>query len=132
MGFDVEHHRIFSGCGNEVMTVLDTQTGKVIATAPIGAGCDGAGFDPTTGLAFSANGDDGTLTVVRESSAGKFEVAETVTTQRSARTMTIDPKNHHIYLSAAEFGPAPAPTAETPHPRPAMIKDSFVILVVGN
>jgi DNA-binding beta-propeller fold protein YncE len=130
MGFDIEHHRIFSGCGNKLMTVLDTETGKVIATVPIGEGVDGSGFDLETGLAFSSNGE-GTVTVVKESSPGKFEVAETVTTQRSARTMTIDPKTHNLYLPAAQFGPAPAPTPETPRPRPPIIKDSFVILVVG-
>jgi DNA-binding beta-propeller fold protein YncE len=130
MGFDLDHHRIFSGCGNKVMTVLDTETGKVIATVPIGEGCDGAGFDPETGLAFCSNGE-GTLTVVQESSPGKFEVAETVATQIGARTMTIDPKTHNIYLPTAQFAPPPASTPEVPRPRRTMIKDSFIILVVG-
>lgn len=130
MGFDIENHRIFSGCSNKVMTVLDTESGKVIAAVPIGGGCDGVGFDPETGLAFSSNGE-GTLTVVQESSPGKFEVAETVTTQRGARTMTIDPKTHNIYLPTAQFAPRAAPTPEVPRPRRRMIKDSFIILVVG-
>jgi YVTN family beta-propeller protein len=130
MGFDVEHHRIFSGCHNKLMTVLDVDSGKVVATVPIGEGVDGSGFDPSAGLAFSSNGE-GSLTVVRESSPGTFEVAETVPTQRGARTMAIDPQTHNIYLPTAEFGPAPAATAENPRPRPAMVKDSFVILVVG-
>ena len=126
MGFDAEHHRIFSGCGNKMMTVLDAESGKVIATVPIGQGVDGNGFDPATGLAFSSNGE-GTLTVAKESSPGKFEVAETVKTERGARTMTIDPKTHNIYLPTAQFPPA----AEGSRQRPAPIKDSFVILVVG-
>jgi DNA-binding beta-propeller fold protein YncE len=130
MGFDIEHHCIFSGCGNKLMTVLDTEFGKVIATVPIGEGCDGAGFDPEMRLAFSSNGE-GTLTVVRESSPGKFEVAETVTTQRGARTMTIDRKTHNIYLPTAQFGPPPLQTEEGKRHRSPMIKDSFVILVVG-
>jgi DNA-binding beta-propeller fold protein YncE len=130
MGFDVAHHHIFSGCANEVMTVLDTETGKIITTLPIGEDCDGAGFDATTGLAFSSNGE-GTVTVVKESSPGKFEVAETVTTQPGSRTMTIDPKTHNLYVPAAQFGPAPAPTAEDPEPRPPVIKGSFVLLVIG-
>lgn len=100
MAIDAEHHRVFSGCHNKVMAVLDTETGKVIAFVPIGDGVDGNGFDPGTGLVFSSNGD-GTLTVVREASPGKFEVAETVTTQRGSRTMAIDPKTHNIYLPAA-------------------------------
>lgn len=130
MGFDIEHHRIFSGCGNKLMTVLDVEAGKVIATVPIGEDCDGAGFDPGMGLAFSSN-EEGTLTVVRESSPGKFEAAETVTTQRGSRTMTIDPRTHNLYVPAAQFGPPPAPTQKVPHPRSPMIKDSFVILVLG-
>lgn len=130
MGLDVKHHRVFSVCRNKIMTVLDADAGKVIATVPTGGGTDGAGFDAGTGLAFSSNGE-GTLTVVRESSPGKFEVAENVTTQRGARTMAVDPKTHKIYLSTAEFGPTPAPTAEVPRPRPTPIKDSFTVLVVA-
>jgi DNA-binding beta-propeller fold protein YncE len=130
MGFDLDHHRIFSGCGNKVMTVLDTEKGTVIATVPIGAGCDGVEFDSVTGLAFASNGE-GTLTVVRETSPGKFDVVETVATQKSARTMTIDPTTHNIYLPAAQFTPPPAATPENPRPRGTIIKDSFIILVIG-
>jgi DNA-binding beta-propeller fold protein YncE len=129
MAMDIEHHRIFSGCHNKVMAVLDMQTGKVTATVPIGEGVDANAFDAWTGLAFSSNGD-GTLTVVTESSPGKFET-ETVPTQRGARTMALDPKTHKIYLPAAEFAPAPASPAGAPKPRPVMIKDSFAVLVVG-
>ncbi|MFI5304198.1 MAG: YncE family protein [Nitrospiria bacterium] len=130
MGYDPVHHRIFSGCHNKIMAILDTEAGKLIATVPIGEGVDGNGFDSATGLAFSSNGD-GTLTVARELTPGKFQVVETVMTQRGARTMAIDPKTNIIYLPAATFSPPPAATPEVPKPRPTMIKDSFVVLVVG-
>jgi len=130
MAIDAEHNRVFSGCHSKVMAVLDTETSNVIALVPIGEGVDANGFDPGTGLAFSSNGD-GTLTVVRETSPGKFEVAETVATERGSRTMAIDPKTHIIYLPAALFAPAPPATPEAPNPRPIMIKGSFTVLVVG-
>ncbi len=130
MGFDVEHHLAFSGCHNKIMTVLDTVSGQVIATVPIGAGVDGNHFDAGAGFAFSSNGD-GTLTVARESAPGKFEVAQTVSTERGARTMAIDMTTHRIYLPTARFGPVPPPTQDTPHPRPTIVSDSFVIVVVG-
>jgi DNA-binding beta-propeller fold protein YncE len=130
MGLDAQHHLVFSGCHNKIMTVLDADAGKVIATVPIGEGVDGNGFDPVKKLAFSANGE-GTLTIAQESSVSKFEVVATVTTQRGARTMAIDPKTHNIYLPTAQFGAAPPATPEAPRPRPAMIPDSFVVLVVG-
>jgi DNA-binding beta-propeller fold protein YncE len=130
MAIDAGHRRIFSGCHSKVMAVLDADTGTVIAFVPIGEGVDGNGFDPGTGLAFSSNGD-GSLTVVREASPGKFEVAGTVATQRGARTMAIDPKTHTIYLPTAEFAPPPPATPEAPKQRPVMIKDSFTVLVVG-
>lgn len=130
MGLDAEHHRVYSGCHNKVVTILNTETGKVIATMPIGEGVDGNGFDQERGLAFSANGE-GTLTVVRESAPGKFEVAETVTTQHGARTMAIDPKTHNIYLPTAQFSPQTASAADGSRPRPTMIRDSFAVLVVG-
>ena len=125
MGLDPEHHRVFSGCHNRIMTVLDVQAGKVIATLPIGAQVDGNGFDAGTGLAFSSNGD-GTLTVVREASPGTFVVAGTVATQRGSRTMAIDPKTHAIYLPGAQFSQPVGPAH-----RPEMLKESFEVLVVG-
>jgi DNA-binding beta-propeller fold protein YncE len=129
MAIDPEHRRIFSGCHNKVMTVLDMNSGHVIAAFPVGEGVDANAFDAGTGLVFSSNGE-GTLTIVRESSPGKFET-ETIPTQRGARTMALDTKTHKIYLPAAEYGPAPAPTPEAPNPRPAIIKGSFTVLVVG-
>ena len=130
MGLDSTNGRVYSGCHNKIMTVLDTKTGKVIATTPIGANVDGNGFDSETGLAFSSNGD-GTLTVVQESSPGKFEVVETVKTQRGSRTMAIDPKTHNIYLPAAQFTQPKESSQAGSKPRPEMVKDSFEVLVVG-
>lgn len=130
LAVDAVHGRVFSGCHNKVMSVLDIASGKVIASVPIGAGVDGNGYDPGAGFAFSSNGE-GTLTVARESSPGKFEVAETVTTEPGARTMAVDLKTHRIYLPTARFGPPAQPTADQPRPRPSLIPDSFVILVVG-
>jgi hypothetical protein len=126
---DVAHRRLFSVCGNKVMAISNPDSGKVVATVPIGGGADGAGFDAGRGFAFSSNGE-GTLTVVKES-GGKYEVVETATTQRGARTMAVDPKTHKLYLPTAEFGPTPAPTAQQPRPRPPSIPDSFTLLVVG-
>jgi DNA-binding beta-propeller fold protein YncE len=134
MALDAARHLIFSGCDNEMMTVLDVNTGKVISTVHIGAGVDGNGFDASTGFAFSANGEDGTLTVAKEESPGKWIAAETVATQKGARTMAIDPKTHLIYLPTAQYGPPIPPPAGAPagaRSRPSIIKDSFVILVVG-
>jgi YVTN family beta-propeller protein len=130
MGFDVEHHRVFSGCHNKIMTVLDTTTGKVISTVPVGGNVDGNGFDAGTGLAFSSNGD-GTLTVVRETSPGKYDVVETVSTQRGSRTMAIDPKSHYIYLPAARFNQPKESGLDGSKQRPVMVKGSFEVLVVG-
>ncbi|MEK6301980.1 MAG: YncE family protein [Acidobacteriota bacterium] len=130
LAIDRKHMRLFSVCGNKKMTVMDANTGKVIADLPIGGGTDAAGFDPETNLAFSSNGE-GTLTVVREDSADKFSVVENVPTQRGARTMALDAKTHNVYLATAQFGPPPAPTPERPNPRPTMIPNTFVILVFG-
>ncbi|MEO8127561.1 MAG: YncE family protein [Bryobacteraceae bacterium] len=129
LAMDSKSRRLFSVCGNKVMAVSDPDSGKVVASLPIGAGADGAGFDADLGLAFSSNGE-GSLTVVHKV-AGKYEVMETVKTQRSARTMAIDPKTHKIYLSAAELGPAPAPTAQQPRPRPQPLPGTFGVLVIG-
>jgi YVTN family beta-propeller protein len=138
MAIDSRHHRLFSVCHNGMMVVMNADNGKVVATPAIGKGPDAATFDPGKELAFSSNGQDGTLTVVREISPEKFAVVDTVPTQTSARTMAIDPKHHRIYLAAATMQAPPAttestPAAGTPPPRyrMSMVKDSFVILVVG-
>jgi DNA-binding beta-propeller fold protein YncE len=131
LAIDTAHHRLFSACGNEHMAVTDSTNGRQVASVPIGKGPDGAAFDPQLGLAFSSNGRDGTLTVVHEDDPDHFSVVQTLATQKSARTLALDPKTHRIYLAAAEFGAAPAATTEQPRPRPPIVPDSFVILVVG-
>ena len=130
LAIDAKHHRLFAGCGNKMMAVIDTDSGKVIATPAIGVGVDADRFDPSTSYAF-ASCFSGVLTVVHEDSPDKFSVVEDVPTQMGARTMALDKKTHEVFLVTAEFGPPPAATAEHPHPRPTMVPDSFVVLVFG-
>ncbi len=130
LAIDVKNHRLFAGCANKMMAVMDSDSGKVIATPPIGVGVDSNQFDPGTGFAFASNGG-GTLTVVHEDSPNQFSVVEDVPTQTGARTMALDPKTHEVYLVTAEFTPPPAPTADNPHPRGGIVPDSFVVLVFG-
>jgi DNA-binding beta-propeller fold protein YncE len=130
LAIDPAHRRLFVGCHNKLMAVVDADSGKVIASPPIGVGVDANQFDPGTGFAFSSNGG-GTLTVVHEDSPDKFSVLEEVPTQMGARTMALDPKTHEVYLVTAEFTPPPAPTVDNPHPRGGMVPDSFVVLVFG-
>jgi DNA-binding beta-propeller fold protein YncE len=127
LAIDRVHQRLFAGCGNKTMAVVDMRTGKVVASPAVGAGVDAAGFDPATQLAFTSNGE-GTITVVHEDSPDRYTVLETVPTQRGARTMAVNPKTHRLYTVSAEFGPAPAPTADRPRPRPPMIAGTFVVL----
>jgi len=124
LAMDLKSRRIFSGCGNKMMAVVDADSGKVITTVPIGQGVDANAFDPETQLAFSSNGE-GTLTVIHEDSPDKFTVVENVPTKRSARTMGIDLKTHNIFLPAADFDP-PAAGEQ----RPKMKPGSFVLLFV--
>jgi len=130
LAIDREHRRLFAGCHNKMMVVVDADSGKVLATPAIGQGVDANAFDPGTQLAFSSNGD-GTLTVVHEDSPEKFTPVANVPTQRGARTMALDLKTHNIFLVTAEFGPGPAPTPEHPHPRPSVVPGSFTLLVFG-
>lgn len=127
LAIDRVHQRLFAGCSNKTMAVVDMRTGKVVASPAVGAGVDAAGFDPATQLAFTSNGE-GTITVVHEDTPDKYTVVETVPTQRGARTMAVNPKTHRLYTVTAEFGPAPAPTADRPRPRPPMIPGTFVVL----
>ena len=128
LAMDTEHRRLFAGCGNKMMAVMDADSGKVVATPAIGEGVDANGFDPGTQFAFASCGE-GVLSVVHEDAPDKFTVVENVPTQRGARTMALDPKTHEVYLVTAEFGPRPEPTKDNPRPRPPMLPDSFTVLV---
>jgi len=125
LAMDLKGRRLFAGCHNKMMAVVDADTGKVIATPAIGEGVDANRFDPGTNYAFASNGE-GTLTVVHEDSPDKFSVVENVPTKRSARTMALDAQTHNIFLAAADLEP-PAQGERRPRMKPG----SFVILVVG-
>jgi DNA-binding beta-propeller fold protein YncE len=130
MAIDRKNHRLFIGCGNKLMAVVNANSGRVITTLPIGDHVDAAAFDPQTGLAFASNGD-GTLTVIHQDSPDRYSVVENAKTQAGARTMALDPKTHDVFLSVAEYGPAPAPTAAQPKPKRPLLPGSFKILVMG-
>ncbi|MEO8199838.1 MAG: YncE family protein [Gemmatimonadota bacterium] len=130
LAIDLAHHRLFAGCDNKMMAILNLETGHVIATPAIGEGVDANRFDPVHQLAFSSNGE-GSLTIVREISPDSFAVVANVPTQRGARTMELDARNGRLFLPTAEFGTPPAATPEQPRPRAPMVPNSFTLLVVG-
>jgi YVTN family beta-propeller protein len=130
LAMDRKNRRLFAGCDNKKMAVMNADTGAVITTLGIGDGVDANAFDPETMLAFSSNGE-GNLTVVHEDSPDTFTVVETVPTEKGARTMALDPETHKVYVVTAKFGPAPAPTADAPHPRPSILPNSFEVIELG-
>jgi WD40 repeat protein len=130
LAIDAKNRRLFSGCDNKMMAIVNADNGKIITTVPIGDGVDADRFDPDTHLAFASCGE-GVLTVVHEDTPDKFTVQENVSTQRGARTMELDPKTHNLFVVTAQYGPPPAATADQPHPRPAILPDTFALLVVG-
>ena len=129
IAIDTKNHRLFIVCDNKLMVIMDAENGKVITTLPIGERVDGVVFDPDKKRAYSSNGE-GTVTVVQEKDKKTFVVLETVTTQKGAKTITIDTKTHHLYLPTAEYGETPAPTKDNPKPRAAIKPGSFVVLDV--
>jgi len=126
---DTKNHRLFAAC-DKMIAVFNTDTDKVVATPAIGGDPDGDGFDPGTGLVF-ASVREGLLTVIHEDSPDKYSIVGNVNTQFGARTMTLDPKTHHVFTETADFKPAAAPTPDNPRPRPQAIPNSFVILELG-
>ena len=128
-GIDRAHALLFLACANNVMAVVHYTSGhEVSAKIPIGPGTDGAAFDAARGLAFSTNGGDGTLTVIHQDAPDRYTVVGTVATQRGARTIALDERTHHVFTVSADFGPAPAPTADQPRPRRPLIPGTFTVL----
>jgi YVTN family beta-propeller protein len=128
IALDAAHHRLFSTCHNKMMTMLDTQSGKVVGTAPIGTGVDGAAFDDSTQLAFASCGE-GVTTILKEETPEKLSVVQTLKTERSARTMVLDPKTHRIYLPSAQFEPAPSPSPGSSPVRPTIVPNTLKLLI---
>ena len=125
MAIDTAHHRLFSGCRSGLMAVSDYQAGKVVATAPIGSGVDGVGYDTASGNAFAANAD-GTLTVIHQDAPDTYHVVETIQTAPAARNMGLDPVNHRVFIVSAKFGPAPAGGRG----RGPVLPGSFTLMVI--
>jgi DNA-binding beta-propeller fold protein YncE len=140
MAMDTKSRRIFSGCHNKMVAVMNADTGKVVATPSIGDGVDATAFDPETKYVFNSCGD-GTLSIAHEDSPDKYTVVEQVKTIQRARTMALDSKTHNVYLAIADFEPAPPPTTlpaadkpgdkGPPRPRMRVVPDTFGLLEYG-
>jgi hypothetical protein len=124
MAIDTAHHRLFSGCRSGTMAISDYQAGKVVATAPIGAGVDGAGFDADSGNAFTSNGE-GTVTVIHQDGPDRYSVIQTLQTAPGSRNMGLDQANHRLFLVSAKFGPTPPGSRRGP-----VLPGSFTLMVV--
>ena len=129
LAFDVSGHRLFPVCDGKKMAVVDSNSGKVLATPAIGDGPDAANYSPDKNLAFASCGE-GVLSVVDGTKSG-YPTVESLPTQRGARTMTYDPATDRLYVVTAEFGPRPAATADNPRPRPSITPGSFTVIVIG-
>jgi YVTN family beta-propeller protein len=130
MAIDVAHHRLFLGCGNKSMVMMNSENGKIVGSVPIGQGVDANEFDPGTQYAFASCGT-GTVTIAHEDAPDKLTVVQTLATERGSRTMALDPKTHKIYLGAAKYE-APAEGAPAGgRGRPRMVPGTFKILVYG-
>jgi len=130
IALDATHHRLFAGCHNKMLVMLDTESGKVVGSVPIGSGVDGCAFDDATQLAFASCGD-GTTTIAREEAPDKLTVLQTLKTERGARTMALDPKTHRIYLPTAQFQPPPSPSPGASPGRPSVVSNTLKLLVYG-
>jgi YVTN family beta-propeller protein len=130
IAFDAAHHRLFSACHNKMMTMLDTQSGKVVGTTAIGTGVDGAAFDDVTQLVFASCGE-GVTNIVKEETPEKLRAVQTLKTESGARTMALDPKTHRIYLPTAQFQPPPSPSPGASPGRPSIVSNTLKLLVYG-
>jgi YVTN family beta-propeller protein len=128
LAIDREGKRLFAVCDGKKMAVVDYTTGKVLAKPDIGNGPDAAGYDPKTKLAFSSNGE-GTLSIV--DTANGFKTIQTLPTQKGARTMAFDSSTGKVYAVAAQYAPLATAADTLPHPRPAVLPDTFTVLVIG-
>ncbi len=132
MDMDRVHNRVFIGCRSGSLAVLDGESGKIVATHPIGLGVDALEFDAAKGLIYvSTGGGDGQLSIFHEDSPDKYSLVENVKTLPGARTLALDHRTGIVYLPVADLTPAPPPTPENPRPRPKPVPGTFSVLIVG-
>ena len=124
MAIDTAHHRLFSGCRSGVMAVSDYQSGKVVATLPIGKGVDGAGFDAAYGDAFASNAD-GSLSIIHQDTPDQYRLIQTLPTPQGSRNMALNPTNHRVFVVSGKFGPAPTGSRRRP-----VLPGSFSLMVI--
>ncbi len=132
MAMDTKTRRLFSGCDNQMMAVMDADTGKVVTTVPIGDGVDATWFDPGTKYVLNSCGQDGVLTVIHEDSPDKYTVVENVKTEKGARTMALNPKTHTVYLALAQVEMLPPAEGDAKgRPRRKVQPGTFGLLEFG-
>jgi YVTN family beta-propeller protein len=129
IALDAAHHRLFATC-KKLLVMVDTESGKVVATVPTGSGTDGCAFDDATQLVFASCGE-GVTTIAKEEAPDKLTVVETLKTERGARTIALDPKTHRIFLPTAQFQPAPSPSPGASPGRPTIVPNTQKLLVYG-
>jgi hypothetical protein len=131
MAMDQEHRRLFIGGRNKILAIMNADNGMVVQTFPIGDGVDANIYDNSTRLLYVST-REGIVHIFHEDSPDKFREVETVKTEFGAKTMALDPKTHNLYLTTANFGPPPAPTAEEPRPNPVPVPGTFRLLIYGH
>lgn len=124
LAIDTKTKRLFAGCDNKLLVVMDATNGNIVTTLPIGDECDGVAFDAQRKCIYAANGE-GTLTIIREAAANKYQLLENLSTKEGARTLTVDTKSHLVYLPTAEL------TQSKDKHRPDMVPGTFMVLVVA-
>jgi DNA-binding beta-propeller fold protein YncE len=124
LAMDTKNRRLFIGCQNKLVVIMNADNGKVVDKQPIGARVDASAFDPETGLVFCSNGE-GSVTVIHQDNPDKYAVVETVKTQPGSKTMALDVKTHKLFIPAAKYKPAAA------NARPAMVPGTFSVEVYG-
>ena len=127
LAMDKKNRRLFAVCDNNIMAVVNADSGKVVATPAIGDDPDAAGFDPEAQFAFSSNGGSGNLTVIHEDSPDRYSLVENVPTKKYARTMAFDFSTQNIFLPIADFEAITPAGAK----RPAIKRGSFGVLLVS-
>jgi DNA-binding beta-propeller fold protein YncE len=131
LAVDSVHHRVFAVCANKRLVVLDSDTGKVVATPAIGSDADGVVFDAKTGRIFTSNLDE-TMTVLHQDTPDEYSVVATVATAEGAKQIALDERNGNVFLPTGKYSPKPAATAEQPNPMQPVVPGTYAILVFSN
>jgi DNA-binding beta-propeller fold protein YncE len=103
VAIDELHHRLFVGCRDGKLVVLDSDSGKVLQVLPIATGVDDVVYDPKTSRIYAACGE-GFVYVYKQVDADQYELIGKIATGPLGKTGLLVPELQRYFVAVPPHG----------------------------